>query len=260
MSTLVSASPSDLRTRLLDSSIDAYILALETVNHISVRYRFQSFIYLLCNAWELMLKAQLIDKAGTDDAVYYASKLGKPKPRTKGLKDCIEELRPKQNNPLRRNIERVAELRDQTVHFVIGELPKSILSLLQASILNYHQELQTTFGISLQERVPLGMMTIVYDISPDSFDLDAIALRRGLDDAAIDYLSEFQTNLYKEIDELSQSPAFTITFEYKLAYVKNPAKADATIGIGDGEKEILEVIVAKPSGKSHPYTAFRRII
>ncbi len=99
---------------------------------------------------------------------------------------------------LRRNIERVAELRDQTVHFVIDELPKSVLSLLQASILNYHQELQTSFGISLEERVPLGMMTIVYDISPDRFNLETMALRRGLDDGAIDYLSEFQTALYKD--------------------------------------------------------------
>ncbi len=253
MSTLVSALPSDLRTRLLDSSIDAYVLALETVNHISVRYRFQSFIYLLCNAWELMLKAHLIDKAGMDDAVYYATEIGKPKPRSKALCDCIKEFRTQDTNPLRRNLERIADLRDETVHLVIGELPKSVLSLLQAAVLNYHQELRSTFGISLEDRVPLGMMTIVYDISPDKFDLDAIALRRGLDDGAIDYLSEFQTKLYKEIDELSQSPAFAITFEYKLAYVKNPAKADATIGLGGGDKEILEVFVAKPSGISHPY-------
>jgi hypothetical protein len=226
-----SASPtSDLRTRLLDSSIDAYVLALETVNHISVRYRFQSFIYLLCNAWELLLKAQLIDRAGTNDAILYSGEIGKPKPRSKSVRDCIKELRTQENNPLRRNIERVADLRDETVHLVIGELPKSVLSLLQASVLNYHLELQTSFGISLEERVPLGMMTIVYDISPDKFDLDSIALRRGLDDAAIDYLSAFQTDLYKEMDELLQSPAFAVTFEYKLACAKKYRAAGLCAG------------------------------
>jgi hypothetical protein len=37
------------------------------------------------------------------------------------------------------------------------------------------------------------------------------------------------------------------------AYTKKLGEADATLAIGDGDKEIIEVVVAKPSGKSHPY-------
>lgn len=46
-----------LRGRLLNSSIDAYILSLDTINRLSVRYRVENFAYLICNAWELLLKA-----------------------------------------------------------------------------------------------------------------------------------------------------------------------------------------------------------
>src|SRR3989304_3042768 len=44
-----------------DKGVEAYILALETINRLSVQYRVETFCYLICNAWELMLKAKIIE-------------------------------------------------------------------------------------------------------------------------------------------------------------------------------------------------------
>ena len=40
----------DLKARLLDKSLEAYVLALETINRLTIQYRLESFCYLFCNA------------------------------------------------------------------------------------------------------------------------------------------------------------------------------------------------------------------
>ena len=59
----------DLKKSLMDKSIEAYVLALETINRLSVRYRLETFCYLLCNAWELLLKAKIIDCESNPDSM-----------------------------------------------------------------------------------------------------------------------------------------------------------------------------------------------
>ncbi|MFC2059608.1 DUF3644 domain-containing protein [Chloroflexota bacterium] len=49
-----------LTRNLRDSSIEAFILALETINRPSIRYRMEAFCILYCNAWELLIKAKLL--------------------------------------------------------------------------------------------------------------------------------------------------------------------------------------------------------
>jgi len=50
-----------LKGKVLDKSVEAYILALEIINQLSIKYRIETFTYLICNAWELLLKAKIID-------------------------------------------------------------------------------------------------------------------------------------------------------------------------------------------------------
>ena len=50
-----------LKGQLVEKSVDAYVLALETINRLSIKYRVESFTHLICNAWELLLKARVLD-------------------------------------------------------------------------------------------------------------------------------------------------------------------------------------------------------
>lgn len=243
---------SGLKGQLVDKSVDAYVLALETINRLSIKYRIESFTHLICNAWELLLKARLLDQNTSRDVIYYKTRRGEPR-RTISLRDALARAVLNEKDPLRRNLEVVADLRDEAMHLVISEVPNDVLLLFQACVINYHKKLNEWFDLSLAERVTVGMMTIVYDLSPGSFDLKSASVKRRLGKDAAAYLLHVQKNIQSEYDLLGKVPEFSIGVEYKLALTKKPTDADIVFNSSSAGRTATVVEVAKDSGKSHPY-------
>jgi hypothetical protein len=241
-----------LKGQLVEKSVDAYVLALETINRLSIKYRVESFTHLICNAWELLLKARILDKTQSREAIYYKKKRNEPK-RTLSLRDAVVQVVSNDKDPVRRNLEMVAELRDEATHFVISEVPRDVLLLFQACVINYHRKLNEWFGISLSERVSVGMMAIVYDLSSDSFDLGNTALKRRLGKDVATYLADFQERIKAEFAELARSPEYSIGVEYKLVLTKKPGEADIVLSVGDTGKTSTIIQVAKDPSVSHPF-------
>lgn len=212
----------------MDKSIEAYILSLEIINQLSVKYRVETFTYLICNAWELLLKAKILEDTKKRKYIYYKKKRGEPR-RSLTLRDCLKKIFPNANDPTRRNFERVVNLRDEAVHLIISQVPKDVLALFQACVLNYHKRLTGWFGISLSERVSVGMMTIVYDFSPEQFDLKNPILRRQLGRDAAQYLAQFQAEIRQEFEELGKPAEFSIDIGYKLELVPKIGEADIVL-------------------------------
>ena len=48
---------------LLNKSEEAYLMSIEIINKPTINYRTEGFCFFICNAWELLLKAYLINKA-----------------------------------------------------------------------------------------------------------------------------------------------------------------------------------------------------
>lgn len=241
-----------LQGKLLDGSIDAFVLALETINRLSTKYRISASTYLVCNAWELMLKAKLIQDSGNRSTIFYPRKRGQPV-RSLSLRDCLKRLFPNESDPIRRNIERIEQLRDEATHLVISEVPREIIALFQASAVNYHQHLYRWWGLSLSDRVPAGMMSIVYDFSPEEFDLSSRVLRRRLGGETAHYLANFQAEVRREFVELGSSPEYSVGIGYKLALTKNPNHGDIILTHGLGGATLGVVEVARDSSKTHPF-------
>jgi len=241
-----------LKGQLLDKSIEAYILSLETINRLSVKYRIETFAYLICNAWELLLKAKIIDDAKNRKAIFYPKKRGDPL-RSLSLRDCLRKVIPDENDPTRRNLECVVELRDEAVHLIISQVPKSVLALFQSCVLNYHKRLVDWFGISLSGRISVGMMTIVYDFSPEQFDLTSPILRRQLGREVVEYLAGFQTGVTQEFERLNKSAEFSIDINYKLALVQKTGEADIVLTKGESGLTTNIIEVAKDPSRTHPY-------
>ena len=241
-----------LKGQLVEKSVDAYVLALETINRLSIKYRVESFAHLVCNAWELLLKARLLDTEKSRNVIYYKKKRNEAK-RTLSLRDCAARVIPNEKDPVRRNLEKVAELRDDAMHFVIGEVPRDVLLLFQACVINYHKKLNEWFSISLADRVSVGMMTIVYDLSPGNFDLTSAALQRRIGRDVARYLQAFQGSVQKEFEELGRASEYSIGIEYKLVLTKKPGEADIVLSAGEGGKSGAVVQVAKDPGVTHPY-------
>jgi hypothetical protein len=241
-----------LKGKLLANSVEAYVLALETINRLSIKYRVETFAYLVCNAWELLLKSKIIQDTGDNKSIYY--KVGKGEPRrTLALRDCVKKVFPDENNATRRNVEFVADLRDEATHLVISQVPPDVLALFQACVLNYHTRLNEWWGFSLSDRVPVGMMTIIYDVSPDQVDLSNPILRRQLGSDTARYLTEFKSKVRQQFEDLGKPAEFSIDINYKIALVKKPRDAEIVLATG-GDGPVVGVLpVPKDPSRTHPY-------
>lgn len=241
-----------LRGRLMDKSVEAYTLSLETINRLSIKYRIETFTYLICNAWELLLKAKILQDEGCKTAICYPCKPGE-RTRTLAIRDCLKKVLPNENDPVRRNLELVIELRDAAVHLVILQVPKDVMSLFQSCVLNYHKYLVDWFGVSLSGRVSVGMMALVYDFNPEEFDLKSPILRRKLGRETADYLASFQAEMRKEFDNLGKAAEFALDINYKLALVQKPGAADIVLSKGESGSLTRVVEVPKDPSRTHPY-------
>ena len=236
----------DLKKRLVDKSFEAYILALETINRIAIQYRLETFCYLICNAWELLLKAKILDDK---DKIDKSGREG----QTLSLRECLKRVMQNEKDPIRRNIERIVELRDESVHLVISQIPREVISLFQAGVINYHRHLKEWFDMSLSDRAPVGMMSIVYDIGPNQWDMTDKRLRKQLGQDAATFLAKYCAELKRDFDQLQHSNQFSIGIEYKLVLTKNPDDADIILSSGSGDSEPTQVVmVPKDPSVSHP--------
>lgn len=244
-----------LKGRLVDKSVEGYILSLETINRLSIQYRVETFCYLICNAWELLLKAKILEASGNDrDSIFRSKKKGMERRESLSLRECLERIFPNQTEPERRNIELIAELRDEAVHLVLSRVPTDVLGLFQACVINYHRRLNDWFGISLSDRVHVGMMSIVYDLGPHQGDMSNKRLRREMGRDAADYLTRYSAQIKNEFDQLRRPVQFSVGIEYRLALTKSNNDADMVLSQGPTGSATVQIVeVPKDPSKSHPY-------
>lgn len=242
------------KKRVVEKSIEAYILALETINRLSVAYRIEAFAYLMCNAWELLLKARILDTSPSYHAIYKKQRPGQLR-ETIPLDQALRRVFPDQQNLTRQNIEVVSEFRNASAHHIITAVPKELLMIFQSSVLNYHTRLGEWFGISLSDRVSVGMMTIVYDFSPEQFDMTNLVLRKKMGKETALYLAELQTRLRTQFHEAGQSPEFSVDLSYNLVLSRKKNDKDGDIYLTSGADGAAMGMIPVPTNpsRSHPF-------
>ncbi len=238
--------------RLLAKSLEAYVLSLETINRLTITYRTETFCALLCNAWELLLKAKIVHDAKKSSVIYYPTKPGERR-RSLSLRDCLTRVFDNEHDPVRRNVERIEEIRDAAVHLFIADVPKDVLGLFQAGVINYHDMLNRWFGVSLSERIPVGMMTIVFDRSPETMDLANPLMRRRLGKDAADYLLSLSQALAEEHERTGLSAEFSVEIRYDLVIQKRPEGAGVIAVTGEDGAPARTLEVAKDPSDEYPF-------
>ena len=159
---------------LVDKSVEAMLAAIEIYNKPSFAYREESFSILSINAWELLLKARLLQLSGNKLGVILKYERRQRADGTKSEKryrvksragthlsvglfralDLLSyEYGDKVPIAVRQNLELVCEVRDNAVHFFNKgfDLAKLVQELGTANLRNYLALLRQWFGIDLSQ-------------------------------------------------------------------------------------------------------------
>jgi hypothetical protein len=197
------------------------------------------------------MKAKLLNEG---EMIFYKKKYRKPR-RSLSLDVCLNRIFTSENDPIKLNIKTVHELRNTATHLAIPVIPTDIMGLFQAGVLNYPKMLQEWFGISLSDRVPLGMMSLVYDFDPTEYSFEHPKMKRKMSAETIRWLKSFQQNIRTQASSLGNTiTQFYIPIDFKLAIIKNPSKADIVLSSSTtADQEALILEVAKDIDKTHPY-------
>ena len=233
---------------LLERSQEAFTLAIELFNKPTIRYRIEAFCFFYVNAWELLLKARIVHVSGKNNSIFYPKKKNQTR-KSLSLRDALLRSIPNENDPVRKNVEEIADLRDQGTHLLIPDLESVYGGVFQAGVLNYVKYLKSWFGIDLVDRRTPPFLTLVTDIR----EPPAI-IRKRYGKEALEFLQAQDTRIAAVTSELADT-RFAIPIEYKLALTKKPGSADITLSTGPGAPETARVVeVAKDIAKTHPHT------
>ena len=237
-----------LSRQLLQKSQEAFLLSLEIYNKPTIQYRLESFCFFFTNAWELLLKAYLLEGTKSEKSIFYPKEKNKPR-KSIALRDALKRIFPNEKEPIRKNVEDIADLRDSATHLVVRELEAIYVGLFQAGVLNYLEKLKEWFRVNVTDRISPAMLSLIFDIGKVS----PVLLRKKHGKEIADFFAKKAGEIENNITSLSDKK-YCISVEYKLDLVKNPKDADITLSAGPQGKFSGTIIeVPKDPSLTHPY-------
>lgn len=234
-----------LPEKLIDKSKEAFLLAIEIYNKPSIRYRVEGFGFFACNAWELMLKAHLINSRG-NDSIYYKDN---PK-RTLSLERCIELVFTNNKDPLRINLERIIDLRNTSTHFIVEEYEMVYIPLFQACVFNYIEKMRDFHGIDIEDSLPRHFLSLSVNMNQVSDD-----------DIRAKYPAEIADKLIAEAASIrplieDNNHRFAIRVDHHFYITKDKNKATATVAIDkNADTNVIVLQEIKDPNVTHKYNA-----
>lgn len=238
--------------QLLEHSKRSYISAIDTYNRIGSVCRVEGFCFYMTNAWELLLKARMIQLTGNVKFIY-TKKMRGDRLETKPIDDCIKYVFQDKLNPVRKNIEWISELRNQAVHYMISELECVYISYFQACAINYSSCIKDWFDVDINKEYDFPILSL-FTLATDKI-IDVVKLKGKYDKQIIDFVIQMQDQdrAIRESNIDNTRAQMYVPVEYKAAIVRNPKDADILLGSGDGVNGLLTVAVPKDVEKTHPH-------
>lgn len=228
--------------KLLQKSQEAFLLAVETYNKPTIKYRVECFAFLICNAWELMLKSYFI-KNGID--IYYKDKPN----RTISLSECIKKIFTNDKDPIRLNLEKIIELRDTSTHFITEEYDMIYIPLFQACIYNYANKIKKLHNFDITSLIQQNFLTLTVSI----YSFDEATIRAKYPEQIANKLINTNSILSDMIN--SNNNGFAIKVEHFHYITKNKEEATEVLYIdSNGEAGVKIIKELKDPNLTHKYT------
>lgn len=236
----VKTSEDQFHDKLVGRSLDAFTLALEVYNRPSLKNRVEAFAIMMVNAWELLLKAEILKVDGYDKIFFDGE-------RSISISDSLKR-RLQQKDPVRINLETLIELRDQAVHLLIPELQPQLSRLFQATVLNYQTRYRNEMGNAPLAGQSVGMLSLVVD-GPEP---DVAMIQKLYGKHAAKSVEKFIKTFEATSNEVD-SNEFSIPVDYRLALVKREDESDLSLSVGDTGEGAIIITKTKDPDVTHPY-------
>lgn len=234
-----------VQDRLIDKAKEAFVLAIEIYNKPSIMYRLEGFSFFICNAWELMLKAHMMNKFG-EDSIYYHDKPN----RTITLEKCVQKIFTNEKAPLRKNLEKVIELRNTSTHFITEEYEAVYIPLLQACVFNFVDKMMEFHNVDMTQIIPENFITLSVRLKA----LDETEIRGKYDQQVAERLLTMNSSLSPMVEE--NNSAFAIRIEHLHYATKKRKEATEFYHIEKEAKEGVRLIKeVKNPNETHKYNA-----
>lgn len=236
----MSFTSSSLSKKLVLKSIEAFKLGLEIYNKPTIQYRIEGFSFFICNAWELMLKAKIINDEG-ESAIYYDN--GK----TISLSNAVAKVYTDKNQPLRKNLEEIINLRDTATHFITEDHEVLYAPFFQSNIYNFSEQLKRFHAEELTNHKPQNFLTLHLDI--DVLTEEEIKVKYSKKTAM--KLIEQSKHLKQLQTKFSSNDLYILPMEIELFQTKNRADADVHYAIDNDSDDKIGIVkqLVEPKNK-----------
>lgn len=221
----------NLSNRLVDKSVEAFIMGLEIYNKPTIRYRIEGFSFFICNAWELMLKARIINQYG-EQKIYYKDNPN----RTISLEKTIEIVFPDKHGALRKNLMQIVELRNTSTHFITEDYEHIYAPLFQACVVNYISKMQEFHSIDITKRIAQNFLTL--SVRLEQLTQEEIKAK---------YSPGMANRLLNEINKISSAiensnSDYAIPVETRFYITKNKKNADLSVRIDSNSNTSVAIL------------------
>lgn len=234
-----------IQEKLIEKSIEAFSMAIELYNKPTIKYRVEGFSLFICNAWELMLKAHMINVFG-ESSIYY-----KDNPqRTLTLENCIQKVFTNNKDPLRINLEKIVELRNTSTHFITEEYEMVYVPLFQSCVLNYNDKMMAFHKIDMTTIIPQNFLSL--SISMKALEESEIIAK---------YPEEIATKLINANNTINDiistnNEKFAIRIEHYHYITKDKDKATSFVGIDNSSDAKVKIVKElKDPNVTHKYSS-----
>ncbi len=233
----------NLSKRLVNKSIEAFVMGIEIYNKPTIHYRIEGFSFFIINAWELMLKAELLNR---NESIYF-----KDDPdRTLSVNNVVNKIYTDKNTRIRINLEKIIDLRNISTHYITEDYEIKYAPLFQACVLNFIKELKKFHDIDIIDYIPQNFLTLSASYSPLTNEQIKLKYSPEIAEKLIKQSNEVDV-LTKEYD----SDKFAINIKQNLYITKKRDKADFEVKINNSsENEVAIVKDYKDPSDTHKYS------
>jgi len=188
----------------------------------------------------------IYDKKIGEESIYFADKPN----RTITLERCVQKIFTNEKAPLRKNLEKVIELRNTSTHFITEEYEAVYVSLLQACVFNFVDKMMAFHNVDMTKVIPENFITLSVRLK----SLDETEIRGKYERQVAERLISVNASMQPLMEE--NNSAFAIKVEHYHYATKKREEATEFYHIENEAKDGVRLIKEiKNPNETHKYNA-----